>query len=54
MHFAEILRWEQDDRMLADYDVAFEPQIELVIQRVEDARIFFEMAGSFLQSYPSK
>jgi uncharacterized protein (UPF0332 family) len=48
-HFADILRWEQDDRILADYDVAFVPAEELARVRIEDARKFVNMATAFLK-----
>ena len=48
--YARILREEQDDRALADYDVAFHPERERVVQRVEDAAGFLAKACEMLRS----
>ncbi|MFW6169257.1 MAG: HEPN domain-containing protein [Planctomycetota bacterium] len=47
-HHAHILREAQDDRALADYDVAFVPQEERVRQRVSNAELFVTEALRFL------
>ena len=46
--YAHILREEQDDRALADYDVAFEPQETRVQQRISDAEAFLDEATRVL------
>ena len=38
--YSGILRKEQDDRILADYDVAFDPDLNRVEQRITDALSF--------------
>lgn len=46
--FSKILREEQDERYLADYDVAFFPEAERVEKRVNDAKYFVEAMVMFL------
>lgn len=46
---AEILADEQDDRVLADYDVLFDPEIERVQKRVADAETFLISIKAFLK-----
>ena len=45
---ATILAEEQDDRMLADYDVLFDPERERVQKRVDDAEAFLAAIKVFL------
>jgi len=45
-----ILRKEQDDRLLADYDVAFEPEKERVELRCAEAKDFIETIYTFLDN----
>lgn len=45
---AEVLADEQDDRILADYDVLFEPEFDRVQKRVADAGEFLAAIKSFL------
>lgn len=45
--FARILREEQDDRILADYDSAFDPVIARVNKRIEDAEEFVQAITAF-------
>jgi len=45
---AEVLADEQDDRILADYDVLFEPELDRVQKRVADAGEFLAAVKSFL------
>jgi len=45
---ATILAEEQDDRMLADYDVLFDPERERVQKRVDDAEAFLVAIKVFL------
>lgn len=40
--FSKILREEQDERYLADYDVAFFPEAERVEKRIKDAEFFLD------------
>jgi uncharacterized protein (UPF0332 family) len=47
-HLATILAEEQDDRMLADYDVLFDPERERVQKRVDDAEAFLVAIRIFL------
>ena len=42
--YGRILREEQDDRFLADYDVAFTPDPERVETRIHDAEAFLNEA----------
>jgi len=49
-HLAQILAEEQDDRMLADYDVLFYPELDRVQQRVADAEVFLTAIKDFLKS----
>jgi len=46
--YAHILREEQDDRALADYDVAFVPEEERVDKRILDAEKFLVEASRLL------
>ncbi|HMW08467.1 MAG TPA: HEPN domain-containing protein [Leptospiraceae bacterium] len=46
--YAFIFREEQDERLLADYDVNFVPEQEMVFRRVEDARDFVMRMEKFL------
>jgi len=45
---AEVLADEQDDRILADYDVLFEPELDRVQKRVADAGEFLAVVKEFL------
>ncbi len=45
---AEVLADEQDDRILADYDVLFEPELDRVQKRVADAGKFLVAVKTFL------
>lgn len=45
---AEVLADEQDDRILADYDVLFEPELDRVQKRVADAEKFLAAVKTFL------
>ena len=45
---AEVLADEQDDRILADYDVLFEPELDRVQKRVADAGEFLAVVKRFL------
>jgi len=47
-HLATILAEEQDDRILADYDVLFDPECERVQKRVDDAEAFLVAIKVFL------
>lgn len=51
--FADIFREEQDDRILADYDVAFEPSSEQVEKRILDAAKFIAQAKKYLTNFCS-
>ncbi|MCH7920684.1 MAG: hypothetical protein IIC50_22230 [Planctomycetes bacterium] len=46
--YSGILRKEQDDRILADYDVAFDPDLNRVEQRITDALSFIDEMARFL------
>lgn len=46
--FGAILRQEQDDRYLADYDVTFFPEKDRVEQRINDATLFLAEIKSYL------
>ncbi len=46
--FSKILREEQDERYLADYDVAFSPDPERVEKRIEDAKEFLDSMVNYL------
>ncbi len=48
-NLAEILADEQDDRILADYDVLFDPEVDRVQKRVNDADNFLETIKAFLK-----
>ena len=45
---AEVLADEQDDRILSDYDVLFEPELDRVQKRVADAGAVLAAIKSFL------
>ncbi|HMV80633.1 MAG TPA: HEPN domain-containing protein [Leptospiraceae bacterium] len=47
-YYGLILREEQDDRMMADYNVGFSPEEERVFQRLEDARDFVSKMESII------
>ena len=47
--FAIILREEQDDHLLADYDVTFIPDVDQVESRLNDAYKFVQRMEQFLQ-----
>jgi hypothetical protein len=47
--FSRILREEQDERFLADYDVSFSPEVERVEKRIKDAEYFLDAMSSFLK-----
>lgn len=47
--FSKILREEQDERFLADYDVSFSPEPERVEKRIKDAECFLEGMNSYLK-----
>jgi hypothetical protein len=46
--FGVILRQEQDDRYLADYDVTFLPEKDRVEQRIKDAALFLAEIKKYL------
>ena len=48
--YGMILREEQDDRILADYDVNFIPEDDRVFRRLEDAKEFVNKIVKVLQS----
>ena len=48
--YSIILREEQDDRMLADYDAAFNPGKNQVNQRIKDSRQFFARIEEYLET----
>ena len=48
--YAFILRQEQDDRLLADYDVTYAPEESQVAARIEDASRFLDRVVSYLQA----
>lgn len=47
--YGMILREEQDDRLMADYNVGFLPEEERVFRRLEDARDFVDTIELFLK-----
>lgn len=47
--YGMILREEQDDRLLADYNVGFLPEEERVFRRLEDAKDFLVTIEQFLK-----
>ncbi len=49
-HLAEILAEEQDDRLLADYDVLFYPELDRVQTRVADAEVFLTAIKVFVEN----
>ena len=49
-HLSQILAEEQDDRLLADYDVLFDPELDRAQQRVADAETFLTAINVFLNS----
>jgi len=48
--FAIILREEQDERLLADYDVTFCPESDRVKTRLDDAKKFLDKMKKYLES----
>ena len=46
--YAIILREEQDDRIMADYDITFLPDKDQLKTRIVDARKFFERMTKYL------
>jgi len=46
--YSKILREEQDERYLADYDVAFAPETAQTRQRIEDAEDFLNAMLEYL------
>lgn len=46
--YSKILREEQDERYLADYDVAFAPETAQARQRIEDAEDFLNAMLEYL------
>ncbi|MDR4509313.1 MAG: HEPN domain-containing protein [Candidatus Brocadiaceae bacterium] len=49
VRLSKILREEQDERFLADYDVSFSPEAERVEKRINDAGYFFEVMNEYLK-----
>lgn len=47
--FSKILREEQDERYLADYDVAFFPEPERAEKRINDAEHFLDSMAYYLK-----
>ncbi|MBU1121446.1 MAG: HEPN domain-containing protein [Candidatus Omnitrophica bacterium] len=47
--YSYILREEQDDRFLADYDVSFSPEEEHVVKRIKDADSFYREMVKYLK-----
>lgn len=47
--YSKILREEQDERYLADYDVAFSPEQERVEKRINDAEDFYDAMIRYLK-----
>ncbi len=47
--YSKILREEQDDRYLSDYDVAFLPEAEQVEKRIRDAEYFLDTMVEYLK-----
>ena len=52
--YSIILREEQDDRLLADYNVNFIPQEDRVFRRLEDAKEFLHRIEKYLQDNSSR
>jgi uncharacterized protein (UPF0332 family) len=52
--FSIILREEQDDRLLADYDAAFQPDNKQVYKRIVDARLFVDEMKKYLIAHNFK
>jgi len=48
--YSKILSKEQDDRYLADYDVAFEPARERVEERINEAEDFLNAMTDYLKT----
>lgn len=48
--YSNILREEQDDRFLADYDVSFSPEESQVRKRIDDAESFLNEMLRYLES----
>lgn len=46
--YAIIFREEQDERLLADYDITFVPEPERVQERIEDAQKFIDRMKKYL------
>ena len=46
--YAIIFREEQDERLLADYDITFVPEPERVKERIEDAQKFIDRMKKYL------
>jgi len=51
LKYSKIMREEQDDRYLADYDVAFFVEEGRVKKRIEDAECFFEAMIKYLEKH---
>jgi uncharacterized protein (UPF0332 family) len=49
--YAIILREEQDDRILADYNVTFLAEEDRVEERISAAKIFFDRMILYLESH---
>ena len=49
--YAIILREEQDDRILADYNVTFLAEEDRVEERISAAKIFFDRMILYLKSH---
>jgi len=48
--YANILREEQDERLLADYDVTYAPDKELIEERLADAERFIHRMKQYVAS----
>ena len=48
--YAIILREEQDERLLADYDVTYAPDKELIKERIADAERFIRRMEQYIAS----
>ncbi|MCB1179622.1 MAG: HEPN domain-containing protein [Leptospiraceae bacterium] len=46
--YGMILREEQDDRMMADYNVGFSPEEDRVFKRLDDAKDFISKMESLI------
>ena len=49
--YSIILRQEQDDRLLADYDVSYNPEKSMVDSRIADAETFLQRIISYLHQH---